>query len=79
MGMGTTVMPIPRPATCLTLFSMRIRAQALAQPRQDPWAQAPTAVELQPAGRPAVGHLRAGHQPVELQLVESLPVEQVWN
>lgn len=74
MGMGTTVTPIPRPATCLTLFSMRIPAQAPAQPPQDPWAQAPTAVELQPAGRPTVGRLRAGHQPVE-----SPGVEQVWN
>lgn len=42
---------------------MKTPVQAAAQPPQGPWAQAPTAVELQPAGRPTAGHLRAGRQP----------------
>lgn len=64
MATGTTVTSTLRQATCWTLSSMRTPAQALARPPRGPWAQAPTAVELQLVGHPTAEHPRAGIQPV---------------
>lgn len=69
---GTTATSTLRPVTCWTLFSMRIPAQARAQPPRGLWAQAPTAVGLQLAGHPTAERLRAGHQPVGPPAVEQV-------
>lgn len=72
MWTGTTATSTLCPVTCWTLFSMRIPAQARAQPPQGLWVQAPTAVGLLLAGHPTAGRLRAGHQPAGPPAVEQV-------
>lgn len=51
---------------------MRIPAQALAQPPRGPWAQGPTAVELQSVRRPTAELLKAGRLPAGPPAVEQV-------